>query len=945
MKRLLRRLWQVARHARFRFDVFISYARGGGGAYARELRDALRKRGFTCFLDEAEIQAGDELKKTLVKSLQGSATMVVVGTPKAAASPYVRLEIEEFARTGRRITPIRFGESVMAAPWAEIRGDTLVWIDETAEAESPSPPVVEKIDQSFEYAKRNTVRRLQALAAIGLVVAVALAVIATVMARRNAARSALDAVQEQGRYELLRGNPAQALVSLATVYGRRPGDPVVRYLVAAAARGITTEIATGARLKDVVWSADGRRLLTVPREGDAARLWTSAGLPVATLRRPGETRITAACFTHDGLIVTAGAHGFGIWTAEGGWIRDLPTTGQAVDLLEAAGRNRLLAAGNRAVLIDLTSGTSQPLPGARVFLSGNHEVIGTRDGQDRIRVFRSSDGALIRAFDERYKGPAALSPDGTVIALHTGTGGVIRLLDVATGAVVAVIPTSGFGEIAFHPGGARLAVGSASEVELWAFDEAQRTWGTAPRRRFSVVRKADETFVSDAFPLRFRFSPDGQRIALTTWWSDFEVRTLDVETGERLDTLGPVPQIDVMRFSADGRRLAAATEDGAVWLWDAARDGRIRTPFRGDDGALAAFTSDGRQVLWASHGLATRAATTGAAQPVTVAYPNSAEQALAASISDDGRRAVVTENGNGSFLIDFAERRAVSAGDKGLAAISHDGEWLAFADDRQVVVRPRGGGGSPQTIATATQAVTEFSPHSRFLLVREPNDRVVVQDLRRRQTVLKSQGCHAAFSSDERRLALLDCKPREKAGAIRLESLDGSEKPLIFGAGERFQQAIDFAHAVVFSPDGRWLATGATEGPLRIWSTADGRLLQTLSERNRTLDASFSASGAELVATDGATARLWDTQRGVLLAAFTQPYEQLHAVRFVGDGEAVIAFACDNGLLPWEHVAVPVWTTERETRRPEEIAGLAKLVAANSGHVRRGLNPADIRAP
>src|SRR6476619_4110015 len=101
MKRLLRRLWEVARHARFRFDIFISYARYDG-AYARALRDALRSRGFTCFLDETEIQAGDELKKTLVQSLHGSATLVVVGKPKAAASEYVRLEIEEFARTGRR---------------------------------------------------------------------------------------------------------------------------------------------------------------------------------------------------------------------------------------------------------------------------------------------------------------------------------------------------------------------------------------------------------------------------------------------------------------------------------------------------------------------------------------------------------------------------------------------------------------------------------------------------------------------------------------------------------------------------------------------------------------------------------------------------------------------------------------------------------------------------
>src|SRR5271167_636452 len=34
--------------------------------------------------------------------------------------------------------------------------------------------------------------------------------------------------------------------------------------------------------------------------------------------------------------------------------------------------------------------------------------------------------------------------------------------------------------------------------------------------------------------------------------------------------------------------------------------------------------------------------------------------------------------------------------------------------------------------------------------------------------------------------------------------------------------------AVVFSPDGRWLASGAKDGTIKIWETSSGRLLRTL---------------------------------------------------------------------------------------------------------------------
>jgi len=92
----------------FGADVFISYARSDGARIATKTRDALAHR-LLVFLDVSQLVHGEEVPERIERELRKARQLVVILTPDALASPWVRRECESYRRfrdQRARIVPV-----------------------------------------------------------------------------------------------------------------------------------------------------------------------------------------------------------------------------------------------------------------------------------------------------------------------------------------------------------------------------------------------------------------------------------------------------------------------------------------------------------------------------------------------------------------------------------------------------------------------------------------------------------------------------------------------------------------------------------------------------------------------------------------------------------------------------------------------------------------------
>jgi WD40 repeat protein len=801
-----------------RDDVFISYSRQDGSLYAAGLADKLTEKGLTCFIDKLGTEPNHDLPDSLRKKIKSCTVFVLVGTPKASVSKFVGKEIAEFRKTGRTILPVDFEGSVGNADWYRLIPGIAVEPERDPEAlrtGDPSANVVNFVEKSFKYTRRNQLMFRMFVGALTIFLTLsAVSIVAFFVARNQVAKASTATRLAAEKTE--EAKTAATLADLKTGEANRAAKLAEEKTgEAAAAAALAQEKAHAAAVAQAAADkAEARRRI--------AEINARKQESVATSREGAATALSLLPFDpQESVKRAAGAY------------HSAPTT-QAADALRKA-----------------------------LFESHIQSVLRGHSGIVWDAIF-GKDGQL---------------------ALTSSRDGSVRVWDPLTGREAAKLSGAGdLIQVRMSPDGKYVAAAASEEPRtmfLWKIADEVSASTPKPRVLQGVVGPGTSaTQCSNMCAIRaVAFSPDSRHVAaagddgvIWVWETD----TAAGELGRSLDA--PNNAVNQLTFSPDGEYILSAGSDGQalLWKWQAERSAANPRALKHDGPVeTARFSPDGRYILTAWNkpvqgetfartegGEAWVWRTGGLEPPVRLAGHTGA--LVSAEFSADGQY-------------------VVTASDDATARVWH---WNSAAKDSPVILRGH----------TAGLHSAEFSPDGRYV-------------------VTSSQDGTARVWKPEtnRYVAELNKKSAEVTAIAVLRGHSG-----------------DLWRAT-YSPDGQYILTASEDQTARVWKAQVENVAATLPPQRLSVQgAAFSPNRRYIVTTTAGyqPVRIWDwndtSTRGPVAelrlprgAAFRVPV-------FSPDGKFVAAVLdkTDGGPRELENtVAIWEWGREECRRSPILLTG------------------------
>jgi WD40 repeat protein/serine/threonine protein kinase len=394
------------------------------------------------------------------------------------------------------------------------------------------------------------------------------------------------------------------------------------------------------------------------------------------------------------------------------------------------------------------------------------------------------------------------------------------------------------------------------------------------------------------------FNPDGTRLASAS--VDGTVKIWDATTGRDLLTLkGHAGRARHVAFSPDGATLASSGDDRSVRVWDAATGREIFALPGKDHFNGVAFSPDGTRLAsgCADSSVKVWDAKTGA-EVLTLQGHN--DWAHGVVFSPDGTRLASTSGDNTVKVWDATTGRAILTlkGHTGWVlsvAFRPDGTRLASASaDNTVKLWDLRTGRETLTCKGHTSDVwcVAFSPDGLRLASCSVDLTVKVWNAATGQLAMTCKGhtdeiVTVAFSPDGTRLASASAD-----GTIRLwDAILAQEASTLRGHGGEVWNA-------TFNPDGTRLASGGTDGTIRVWdATTSQEVLRLGGPGSEVRSVAFSPNGKQIAsASKGGSVQLWNATTGQHALTFKGHTSEVWGVTFSPDGKR-LASACKDGTV------------------------------------------------